>query len=79
MKKHYVCVVGYETDTLDKEGNPKIKRARYLVEALSFHEGVNTMVEYLKTDPRGNDIISFSESKFEDVLTEHQQKVLQIS
>jgi hypothetical protein len=31
MSKHYLCVVGFSSDELDKKGNPKVTKSRYLV------------------------------------------------
>lgn len=68
MKKNYVCVVGFETDQVDKEGNPKIKKAKFLVQDVALFAAVTTLIEYLKTDMRGYDIMSISEVKFEEII-----------
>lgn len=65
---HYIAIVGFEQDQLDKEGNPKIKKSKLLIEGVTFYDAFNTLLEYLKTDSRGYDIKSMSEAKFEDVV-----------
>lgn len=39
---YYTITVGYETENLDNEGNPKMKKTRYLVEALSVEEAMES-------------------------------------
>ena len=68
MSKHYLCVVAFASDELDKKGNPKLTKSRYLVKALSFTEAVHNMNEYLKGTVQDYDIASLTESKFEDIV-----------
>lgn len=72
---NYVCVVGFETDKIDKEtGNPKVKKARFLVNGESLYEALMNMMEYLKEDSRGYDIKSIAEAKYEDIIKEKAGK-----
>jgi hypothetical protein len=72
---NYVCVVGFETDKIDKEtGNPKVKKARFLVNGESLYEALMNMMEYLKEDSRGYDIKSIAEAKYEDIIKEKSGK-----
>jgi len=68
MNKHYLCVVGISTDELDKKGNAKVNKSRYLVKATSFTEAVHNMNEYMKGTVADYDIVSLTESKFEDIV-----------
>lgn len=68
MEKHYVCVIGFANDELDKKGNPKITKFKYIVKAMSFYEAVNTVQGYLKGDVRDHEIVSLAEAKIEDVV-----------
>lgn len=75
---NYVCVVGFETEKIDKEtGNPKVKKSKFLVDGESLYEALMNMIEYLKGDSRGYDIKSIAEAKFEDVVNEKKGKVVQ--
>lgn len=67
-KTHYVAVIGFETDKIDGEGNPKLKKSKLLVEDVDFYSAFNSLIEYLKTDSRGYSIKSMSEVKFEDSI-----------
>lgn len=75
---NYVCVVGFETEKIDKEtGNPKVKKSKFLVEGDSLYEALMNIIEYLKGDSRGYDIKSIAEARFEDVVNEKKGKVVQ--
>jgi hypothetical protein len=67
---YYSITVGYELETMDKEGNPKIKKVKYLVEAESVEEASIVMGHYLAEDRRGSKVISVVEDKTEDVISQ---------
>lgn len=66
--KHYVCQVGFEQDQLDKEGKPKIKKYKFLVQDETLYAAMMTLQEYMKTESRGHEVISIAEAKFEDII-----------
>jgi len=68
MNNHYVAVVAFETEKLDGEGNPKTKKAKFLLEGVTLYDAQESLIGYLKTDSRGWDIKSISEAKFEDII-----------
>ncbi len=78
MSKHYVAVVAFETDKLDKDGNPKTKKAKYLIEGELLFDAQNTLMEYLKTDSRGYDVKSIAEYSVEDILEKTKKAVVKI-
>jgi hypothetical protein len=65
---NYTITVGYETENLDKDGNPKMKKSRYLVEAESVEEAMLVMAKYRSEDMRSSEVVSITKSTFEDVL-----------
>lgn len=75
----YTCVVGFETEKLDGEGNPKIKKAKYLVEGVTLYDALMSVTDYLKDDSRGSDIKSIAEAKFEDIIGEKTGKVHKVA
>jgi hypothetical protein len=68
MNKHYVAVIGFASDEVDKKGNAKITKFKYIVRAMGFYEAVSNIQEYLKGDVRDHEIVSLAETKFEDVV-----------
>lgn len=68
MTNHYVAVVAFETDKLDKDGNPKTKKSKFLIEGVTLFDAQNTLMEYLKVDSRGYDVKSIAQCVYEDIL-----------
>ena len=65
---NYTITVGYETENLDKDGNPKMKKSRYLVEAQSVEEAMIVIAKYRSEDSRGYEVLTITKSTYEDVL-----------
>ena len=65
---NYTITVGYETENLEKDGNPKMKKSRYLVEAQSVEEAMIVIAKYRSEDSRGSEVLTITKSTFEDVL-----------
>ena len=75
MNKHYVAVIGFASDEVDKKGNSKITKLKYIVKAMSFYEAVSNIQEYLKGGVRDHEIVSLAESKLEDIVGADEGKV----
>lgn len=65
---NYTITVGYETENLDKDGNPKMKKTRYLVEAQSVEEAMLVIAKYRSEDSRGSEVLTITKSTYEDIL-----------
>ena len=64
----YNSTVAYETGQIDKEGTPRVKRARYVVSAESLVEAVTNLTKYITEDTRDSEIISISKSNIESIV-----------
>ena len=73
---NYIAVVGFATDKLDPEGNPKIKKHKFLIAGETFYEAHMNLIEYLKDSASDNDIISMAKANFEDILSVKSGKVV---
>ena len=65
---NYTITVGYETENLDGDGNPKMKKSRYLVEAQSVEEAMIVIAKYRSEDSRGSEVLTITKATFEDVI-----------
>ena len=65
---YYLVTVGWETERLDREGNPRLIKTKYPVEAESTEEAVERMNRYMSDDSRSGRILTTTESKFECVI-----------
>jgi|SaaInl85LU_5_DNA_1037374.scaffolds.fasta_scaffold01452_9 hypothetical protein len=66
---NYTITVGYETENLDSDGNPKMKKSRYLVEASSVEEAMLVIAKYRSEDSRGSEVLTITKATYEDVIS----------
>ena len=55
---YYQAIVAFETGALDGNGNPKVKKFKYIVEAESVYEATTRVSRYLSEDTRDSEIVS---------------------
>lgn len=67
---HYLITIGYETEQTDREGNPRIKRVKYVLQANSVEEATIVAAKYRSGDNRGSESLSVSKMQIECVIDE---------
>lgn len=65
---HYLVTIGYETDQMDRAGNPRLQKLKYVVEAESVEEAAIVAGEYRAGDVRGSESISIAKFPIECVI-----------
>jgi hypothetical protein len=65
---HYLVTIGYETEQLDREGNPRLKKLKYLIEAESVEEATIVASKYRAEDMRSSESISIVKFPVECVI-----------
>lgn len=65
---HYLVTIGYESDQVDREGNPRIRKEKYIVEAESVEEVVVIAAKYREGDARSSESIAISKMAIECVI-----------
>ena len=65
---YYQAIVAFETGALDRNGNPKVKKFKYIVEAESVFEVNKRLASYLAEDTRDSEVVSIVKAPFEDIL-----------
>jgi hypothetical protein len=65
---YYQAIIAFETGVLDNEGNAKVKKFKYIVEAESVFEVNKRLAPYLAEDTRDSEIVSIVKAPFEDIL-----------
>ena len=65
---YYLATVGYEMEQLDRQGNPRIQKVKYVVEAESVEEATLVLANYRKEDMRSSESISIAKMAIECVL-----------
>ena len=65
---YYLAIVAFETGVIDNQGNPKVKKFKYIVESESVYEATQRLSKYLTEDTRDSEIVSLVKAPFEDIL-----------
>ena len=65
---YYLAIVAFETGVIDNQGNPKVKKYKYIVESESVYEATTRLTKYLTEDTRDSEIVSLVKAHFEDIL-----------
>lgn len=65
---HYLVTVGYETEQLDRNGNARLQKFKYVVEADSVEEASIVIANYRNEDTRSSESLSISKMNIEDII-----------
>ena len=65
---YYLVTVGYESEQMDRNGNPRIQKEKYSVEAESVEEATIVTNKYISGDTRGAEILSIAKLAIECVI-----------
>lgn len=65
---HYLVTVGYETEQLDRNGNARLQKFKYVVEADSVEEASLVIANYRNEDTRSSESLSISKMNIEDII-----------
>ena len=55
---HYLVTIGYETEQMDRNGNPRLQKLKYIVEAETVEEATIVASKYRAGDVRSSESIS---------------------
>jgi hypothetical protein len=67
---YYQVTIGYETEQMDREGNPRIKKVKYVIQAESVEEATIVAAKYREGDIRGSESLSVVKFPIECVIDE---------
>jgi len=67
---YYLVTIGYETEQMDKEGNPRVKKVKYVLQAESVEEATIVAAKYREGDIRGSESLSVVKMQIECVIDE---------
>jgi len=67
---YYLITIGYETEQMDREGNPRIKKVKYVLQANSVEEATIVAAKYRSGDVRGSESLSVAKMPIECVIDE---------
>lgn len=65
---HYLVTIGYETEQVDRNGNPRLQKVKYIVEAESVEEATIIASKYRAGDIRSSESISIVKMPIECII-----------
>jgi len=65
---YYLVTVGYELEQLDRNGNPRLQKAKYILEAESVEEATIVMSKYRAGDMRDSESLSITKLALESII-----------
>ena len=65
---HYLVTIGYETEQMDREGNPRVKKFKYIIEAESVEEVTLVASKYRAGDVRSSESLSVAKMAIECII-----------
>jgi hypothetical protein len=65
---YYLVTIGYETENLDRSGNPRLQKLKYVVEAESVEEATLVASKYRSGDVRASESLSIAKMQIECVI-----------
>lgn len=65
---YYLVQIGYETENVDSNGNPRLQKLKYAIEAESVEEASLIAAKYREGDIRGSECLSISKMAIECII-----------
>ena len=65
---HYLVTVGYETEQMDRNGNPRLQKVKYIVEAESVEEATLVVSKYRAGDMRSSESLAIVKMPIECII-----------
>jgi hypothetical protein len=65
---HYLVTIGYETENLDRNGNPRLQKLKYIIEAESVEEATLIASKYRAGDMRSSESLSIAKMPIECII-----------
>jgi len=67
---HYLVTIGYETEQMDRNGNARLQKLKYVIEAETVEEATIVAAKYREGDVRGSESLSVAKFPIECVIDE---------
>ena len=65
---YYLVTIGYETEQMDRNGNPRLQKLKYIVEAETVEEATIVASKYRAGDVRSSESISIVKMPIECII-----------
>ena len=65
---HYLVTIGYETEQMDRNGNARLQKLKYIIEAETVEEATIVASKYRAGDVRTSESISVGKMEIECII-----------
>lgn len=65
---YYLVTIGYETEQMDRNGNPRLQKVKYVFQAESVEESAILAAKYSSGDTRNSEVIAIVQMPIECVI-----------
>jgi hypothetical protein len=65
---HYLVTIGYETEQMDRNGNARLQKLKYIIEAETVEEATIVASKYRAGDVRTSESISVGKMSIECII-----------
>lgn len=65
---YYLVTVGYESEQVDRQGNPRVQKVKHAVEALSVEEATIVANQYIGGGMRNGELLAVAPLPIECVI-----------
>lgn len=65
---YYLVTIGYETEQLDRNGNPRLQKVKYVIEAESVEEATIIASKYRSGDMRSSESLAITKMAIDCVI-----------
>jgi hypothetical protein len=69
---YYQTTIGYETEQLDRAGNPRLEKLKYIIEAESAEESILRAGRYIGSGMRSGEVLEVKQLPIECLITEKE-------
>lgn len=66
---YYLVTIGYETEQLDRNGDPRLQKIKYIFECESVEEATIIAAKYREGDSRSSQVLAIVHMPIECVIT----------
>lgn len=65
---YYLVTIGYETDKMDGNGDPRLQKVKYVIEAETVEEATIVAAKYRAGDSRSSESIAIAKMGIECII-----------
>lgn len=69
---YYLVTIGYETEQQDRNGNPRLEKLKYIIEAESAEESILRAARYIGSGMRSGEVLAVAQQPIECLITEKE-------